>query len=396
MQLSIIIVNFNVKYFLEHSLLSAIKASKNVEVEILVVDNNSTDGSKQYFEGRFPRVQFYWLKENLGFGKANNYALQYAKGEHILFLNPDTIVKEDCFTQCLSFFKEHNDCGAVGVRMIDGSGSFLKESKRAIPTAAAGFFRMTKLDEAFPNSKMFAKYYAGHLPEKENHNAEILAGAFMMLSKKAITITKGFDERFFMYGEDIDLSYRIIKAGMQNYYLGENVILHFKGESVKDKDKTYIDNFYGAVKRFVSIHYSGKPLKKIMMNAVIAMGKYIAKIKQLSKKDTSEKINDKKLLLVGEQMQAAIAVKMLENEQFDWFLLDDRNNKLSAGAIINFAKNTDTNQLLFCEGTLSNKVIIETVQLMPKDWTAYFYSAGAKSIICSKDKNETGFFITDY
>ena len=393
MKLSIIIVNFNVKYFLEHCLLSAIKACKNVDAEILVVDNNSTDDSKEYLEHKFTNVRFFWNKENIGFGKANNFALAFSKGDYILFLNPDTILPEDCFTNCMSFFENHKDCGALGVRMIDGAGNFLKESKRSLPTASAGFFKMIGLAETFPTSKLFAQYYAGHLPEKENNKTDVLAGAFMMLSKKAIELTKGFDNSFFMYGEDIDLSYRIQKAGLQNYYLGETTIIHFKGESTQRKSVHYIENFYGAIKRFVDKHYSHQRIKKGLMNVVIASGKLFAYVIQLFSKTTTNKnaIPSFKCIYVGDEVQ-------LENVSE---ILKDSANKIIANIntienILSAIEKNNADAVIFSENNLTNKTIIETVQQLSIKQLSFFYQSGASSIIGSNDKNEKGIFIAKY
>ena len=167
MDLSVIIVNYNVKYFLEQCLCSVIKATLNIDAEIFVVDNNSTDGSKNFFINRFPQVKFIWKIKNEGFAKANNEALQIATGEKILFLNPDTIVPEDCFEKCLAFLSTTKNIGILGVRMIDGSGNYLPESKRGFPSSFTSFCKITGLTKLFPHSKLLANYYLGHLPEKE-------------------------------------------------------------------------------------------------------------------------------------------------------------------------------------------------------------------------------------
>jgi GT2 family glycosyltransferase len=393
MQLSIIIVNYNVKYFLEHCLLSVIKACKNIDAEILVVDNNSTDGSKAYLETKFKNVRFFWNNNNLGFGKANNFALPFAKGEHILFLNPDTIVPEDCFTNCLAFFEKHIDCGALGVRMIDGAGNFLKESKRSLPTPAAGFFKMIGLAEMFPSSKLFAQYYAGHLPEKENNKVDVLAGAFMILSKKAIEFTKGFDDNFFMYGEDIDLSYRIQKAGLQNYYLGDTTIIHFKGESTQKKSENYIKHFYGAIKRFVDKHYNNKNIKKGLMNIVIGIGKSFAKMKNYIARESATEIPSPSLncIYVGNEAQMENIHAIIKNS----------SSKIVAktNTTENFQLLFQTNSvdaIVFSEEDLGNKIIIEKLEQLPKKYFALFYQAGASSIIGSNDKNQKGIFIANH
>ncbi len=257
MQLSIIIVNYNVKHFLEQCLCSVIKACEKTEAEVFVVDNNSTDGSRELLEPRFPSVTFVWNSANAGFAKANNQALSQATGEFILFLNPDTIVPEDCFEKCIAFLKANAGAGALGVRMIDGSGKFLKESKRAFPSPLTSLYKLSGITILFPRSKIFARYHLGHLPENENHEVDVLAGAFMMIPAKIIKQTGTFDERFFMYGEDVDLSFRIQKAGYRNFYFAGCSIIHFKGESTKRGSLNYVRLFYQAMNLFVKKHYSG-------------------------------------------------------------------------------------------------------------------------------------------
>ncbi|MFZ1785194.1 MAG: glycosyltransferase [Ferruginibacter sp.] len=264
MQLSVIIVNYNVKHFLEQCLYSVQKACAGIEAEIIVTDNHSTDGSKAFLEPAFPTVNFIWNPNNAGFAKANNQALAMAKGRYILFLNPDTILPEDCITKCLQFFEANQNAGAVGIRMVDGSGKFLKESKRAFPSPLTSLYKLTGLARLFPGSGVFAKYHLGHLPEKENHEVDVLAGAFMMVPKVLLDEVGNFDERFFMYGEDVDLSFRIQKAACtapgghyKNYYFSESTIIHFKGESTKKGSLNYVRLFYKAMNLFVKKHYSG-------------------------------------------------------------------------------------------------------------------------------------------
>jgi O-antigen biosynthesis protein len=257
MQLSVIIVNYNVKYFLEQCLYAVTKACPGTDAEIIVVDNNSTDRSRAYLEPVFPQVKFIWNETNVGFAMANNQALAAAKGEFVLFLNPDTILPEDCITKCISFLNEHPAAGALGIRMVDGSGKFLKESKRAFPSPLTSLFKLSGLARLFPHSKLFARYHLGHLPENENHEVDVLAGAFMMIPKKVLDEIGNFDERFFMYGEDVDLSFRIQQAGYKNYYFSESTIIHFKGESTKRGSLNYVRLFYKAMSFFVKKHYSG-------------------------------------------------------------------------------------------------------------------------------------------
>lgn len=258
MQLSIIIVNYNVRLFLEKCLLSVEKACAGIDTEILVVDNNSTDGSREYLPPKFPGIRFIWNETNQGFAKANNQVLKIATGEYILFLNPDTIIPEDCLKKCISYFETHTDTGALGVRMLNGDGKFLKESKRAFPSAAASFWKMAGFARLFPRSKVFAKYYLGHLPETQTNEVDVIAGAFMMIPKKVLDMTGGFDERFFMYAEDIDLSYRIQQVGYKVIYFADTTITHFKGESTNKKSKEHVRLFYKAMHQFVDKHYKDR------------------------------------------------------------------------------------------------------------------------------------------
>ena len=258
MHLSVIIVNYNVKYFLEQCLCSVLRACHNIEAEIFVVDNNSTDGSRSFLEPLFPSINFIWNNSNVGFAKANNQAVVKAKGDHILFLNPDTIIPEDCFEKCLHFFANTPIVGGLGVHMIDGRGNFLRESKRAFPSPLTSFYKLTGLTALFPRSKIFAKYYLGHLNDKENNEVDVLAGAFMMVSHEALNKTGNFDEIFFMYGEDVDLSYRMQQAGFKIFYLAETTIIHFKGESTRRGSLNYVRLFYKAMSLFVKKHYGSR------------------------------------------------------------------------------------------------------------------------------------------
>lgn len=259
MRLSVIIVNYNVKYFLEQCLCSVMKAIAVLgegQAEVIVVDNQSSDGSVEYLRPKFPSVFFIENRENSGFGRANNQGIQMSKGEFVLFLNPDTIVAENSFSECLAEMQRQPDLGSIGVRMVDGGGKYLPESKRGFPTPWVSFCKLSGLTRLLPVSRVFARYYLGHLPEKENNEVDVLAGAFMMVRRKAIELTGGFDEQFFMYAEDIDLSYRIKKAGFRNFYDAGTTIIHFKGESTL-RDQRYVRHFYEAMILYVQKHYKG-------------------------------------------------------------------------------------------------------------------------------------------
>lgn len=257
MELSVVIVNYNVKHFLEQCLHSVQKASKNLDVEIFVVDNNSVDGSSQLIREKFPEVQLIENKDNVGFSKANNQAIRRANGKYILLLNPDTVVEEDTFQKVISFMNEHPDAGGLGVKMIDGKGNFLPESKRGLPTPWVAFSKIFGLSKLFPKSKKFGKYHLSYLDENKVHEVDVLAGAFMLLRKATLEKVGLLDETFFMYGEDIDLSFRITEGGYKNYYFPETTIIHYKGESTKKGSLNYVKVFYKAMVIFAQKHFSG-------------------------------------------------------------------------------------------------------------------------------------------
>jgi len=240
MKLSVIIVNYNVQHFLEQCLHSVRKASKNISVEIFVVDNNSVDGSVQMVKEKFPEVLLIENKKNTGFSYANNQAIKISKGEYVLLLNPDTVVEEDTFEKVISFMDSHPDAGGLGVKMLDGKGNFLPESKRGLPTPAVAFYKIFGFSKLFPRSKTFGKYHLGFLDKDKTHEVEILSGAFMLMRKSVLDKVGLLDETFFMYGEDIDLSYRIILGGYKNYYFPETRIIHYKGESTKKSSVNYV------------------------------------------------------------------------------------------------------------------------------------------------------------
>lgn len=258
MKLSIIIVNYNVEHFLEQCLQSVYKAlSKGPSTaEVFVVDNNSVDGSLKMVREKFPQTILIENKENVGFSKANNQAIQQSKGEYVLLLNPDTLVQEDTFIKVIEFMDSHPEAGGLGVKMIDGKGKFLPESKRGLPTPWVAFYKIFGLSKFFPKSKKFGRYHLGFLDKDKTHEVEILSGAFMLMRKSALDKVGLLDETFFMYGEDIDLSYRIIKGGYKNYYYSDTTIIHYKGESTKKSSVNYVFVFYRAMVIFAKKHFS--------------------------------------------------------------------------------------------------------------------------------------------
>lgn len=258
MKLSVVIVNYNVEHFLEQCLHSVRKASKNLPVEIFVVDNNSVDGSVAMVREKFPEAILIANKQNTGFSRANNQAMRMAKGEYVLLLNPDTIVEETTFDKVVAFMDAHPDAGGLGVQMIDGKGKFLPESKRGLPTPSVAFYKIFGFSKFFPKSKTFGRYHLGFLDKDQTHEVEILSGAFMLMRKTALDKVGLLDEDFFMYGEDIDLSYRIILGGYKNYYFHDTRIIHYKGESTKKSSVNYVFVFYRAMAIFARKHFSTK------------------------------------------------------------------------------------------------------------------------------------------
>lgn len=293
MKLAVIIVNYNVKYFLEQALVSVYKAIPMLEekygpgsAEVWVVDNFSPDGSAQMVSKRFPQVKLIANQRNTGFSYANNQALRQSTAEYKLLLNPDTVVQEDTFVEVVNFMDEHPDAGGLGVKMLDGKGEFLPESKRGLPTPAVAFYKIFGLARLFPKSKRFGRYHLGFLNKDQTHEVEVLAGAFMLLRDAALKKTGYLDEEFFMYGEDIDLSYRIIKAGYRNYYYPGTQIIHYKGESTKKSSINYVFVFYKAMVIFARKHLSksSAAVFAVLINFAIYLRAFLAVLARLAKR----------------------------------------------------------------------------------------------------------------
>ncbi len=251
------------RYFLEQCIRSVQSAIVNIDAEIIVIDNNSSDDSCQMVKTIFPNILLIENKENDGFSKANNQAVKEAKGEYVCILNPDTAVSEHTFISSLKFAESINNLGALGVYLMDGTGAFLPESKRNLPTPKTSLLKLLGIGR---------NYYANHVDKNKRGDIDILVGAFMLLKRSVYNEVNGFDEDYFMYGEDIDFSYKITKAGYKNHYMGDVTVLHYKGESTQ-KDKDYFDRFYGAMKIFYSKHFH----TNIFFNIMVNLGVFIAK-----------------------------------------------------------------------------------------------------------------------
>lgn len=279
MKLSVIIVNYNVRYFLEQCLVSVYKAIDNIDAEVFVVDNISTDDSVEMVREKFPQTHLIANQENVGFSKANNQAIKISKGEYVLLLNPDTVVEEDAFEKCITFMDAHPEGGGLGVKMIDGYGIYLPESKRGLPTPSVSFYKIFGLSTLFPRSKRFAKYHLGYLKENDTNEIEVLSGAYMWMRKSVLDEVGYLDESFFMYGEDIDLSYRIILGGYKNYYLPDTKIIHYKGESTKKGSINYVFVFYNAMIIFSKKHFAKKAKAfSFFINIAIYLRAFVALI----------------------------------------------------------------------------------------------------------------------
>jgi len=256
--LSIIIVNYNVKEFLANCLTSVKKASAGLTCEIFVVDNASSDGSIPFLKERFPNVKYIENEQNLGFGKANNQAISQATGKYTLLLNPDTLLQEDTFHVLIDYMEVHEECGACGCKILNPDGTFAPESRRSVPTVSTALYKAVGLTALFPESKIFGTYYLGWMEEDEGGEIPVLSGSFMFFRTQCLKELGGFDERFFMYGEDIDLCYRAKQGGWSIHYVPDTSIIHYKGESTKKNEIAYNRVFNDALYKFFEKHFTNR------------------------------------------------------------------------------------------------------------------------------------------
>ncbi|MFI1745775.1 glycosyltransferase family 2 protein [Thalassobellus sediminis] len=329
MKLSVIILNYNVCHFLELCLKSVEKAISNIDAEIIVVDNNSKDFSCEMVKKLFPEVNLIENKENLGFSKGNNIGVLQAKGEYLCILNPDTVVAEDTFDALLKFSESKDNLGVIGCKLINGGGLFLPESKRNIPTVNVAFKKIL----GFSN-----KYYANHVSKNENGAVDILVGAFMFLEKEVYDQVGGFDEDYFMYGEDIDLSFKVLKTGYKNYYFGESKIIHFKGESTL-KDRYYARRFFGAMKIFYKKHFK----KNILFDMFVWLGIELAHTFRHIKKAKTKNISE------------YVFISNKENKKLESFL----SKKLILKSDIKYVK--PNSEIIFDANVLTYREIINVI-----------------------------------
>lgn len=396
MKLSVIIVNHNVRCFVEQCLNAVYKAAVSINVEIFVVDNASTDDSKIVLPQKFPLVKFRWNQTNIGFSKANNSVLREAKGTHILFLNPDTLIPENALIKCLDFFKKNPDAGALGVPMIDGQGRYLRESKRSFPSTLNTFWKMTDLSSLFPNSSFFSGYYAGHIPENKTASVEVLSGAFFMITEKMLTRIGGFDPDYFMYGEDIDLSYRVKKTGFKNYYFSDVTILHFKGESTKKNSPEYREHFFDAMSIFINKHIEGPGIKKKLLHLGVRFFKKISFVsrKKIASSEPSVMLgnNDIITLIVANQAHFNDMIQLLKTSP-NPICISGRISNMNTDTdpcsghldqLNELVKSTRSNAVLFCESPeLSYYKIIDIMKSNLGIASFFIHSEFSPSIIGS-------------
>ena len=360
MQLSVIILNYNVRYFLEQCVLSVQNALESLDAEIIVVDNASSDDSCQMMKQRFPNVKLIENKENLGFPKGNNIGVANAKGEYVCILNPDTVVAEDTFIEVLAFAKKQSDLGIVGVKLIDGTGNFLPESKRGTPTPWVAFTKVMGLYKMFPKSKIFGRYYAQHLHQNKTGKVEILVGAFMFLKRDLYLEVAGFDEDCFMYADDIDLSYRILQKGKSNYYYHETTILHYKGESTV-KDDAYIRRFQEAMQFFYKKHFISNGSESILFSFFMQIGIVFFSFIKMFQGHSRIKISPKQYLLCSANKELADKLALIFQKKVSFH--DLKTEKMVISSLFNFSSKTE---IILDNEFLSFKEIISVLDILKK------------------------------
>lgn len=385
MQLSVIILNYNVRYFLELCVLSVQKALETIDGEIIVIDNNSPDDSCAMMKQRFPNVKLIQNNENVGFPKGNNIGVAQAQGEYICILNPDTVVAEDTFTKVLAFAQKQTDLGILGCKLIDGTGNFLPESKRGVPTPWVAFTKITGLYKLFPKSKTFGKYYAGHLNENQTGKVAILVGAFMVMKRNLYLEVGGFDEDCFMYSDDIDLSYRILKKGKFNYYFDETTVIHYKGESTI-KDETYMKRFREAMQFFYKKHFKVPVLFSAFLKVGIVFFSLVKMFQGKPSRNFGIKRTSKSFLLCSANEKLANKLRLVLQNKVAFH--DLKTEKM---VILYSVKNKEATEVILDNEFISFKESIAILESSKnKGFTFKIIPKKADFLIGSNNSNERG------
>lgn len=373
MKLSVVILNYNVKYFVDLCLQSVLVATKKLDAEVIVVDNASVDGSVHWIKSQFPDINLIQNKKNLGFPKGNNIGVAKAKGEYLCILNPDTIVAENTFSDALEFIEKNKQFAILGPKLIDGSGRFLKESKRGVPTPWVAFTKVTGLYKIFP--QLFGKYYNLKLPENQAGETDVLVGAFMLMQTAHYRALNGFDEECFMYCEDDDLSYRSLKLGKQNFYNPEIKIIHFKGESTP-KDFAYQMRFREALYYFYTKHFKVSPIVKFWIKIATNAFSFLKRLR--GKRSVMKKIQPNQYWLISKDLDLEIGVN--KNIPF--------RHSPGLEEVLAF-KNTRT-ELIFDPNTISFSTIIDFMNEHGNAFSYKFLSSDKSHAVGSNSRNAKG------
>ena len=380
MQLSVIILNYNVRYFLEQCVVSVQEALTNIDSEIIVVDNQSSDDSCEMIRSRFPGVKLIKNNSNLGFPKGNNIGVAQANGNYICILNPDTVVAEDTFEKILTFAEKQENLGIVGCKLIDGSGNFLPESKRGIPTPFVALTKIFGLYKLFPNWKLFNRYYAQHLSENETGKVEILVGAFMIMKRDLYNEIGGFDENCFMYSDDFDLSYMALKRGKSNYYFHETSVIHYKGESTV-RDGLYMKRFREAMQFFYNKHYKSSAIFDLFMK-IGAL--FFALIKKNQGNVKSIEVDNYILISEDENLKNKLEKQL--NKKLIW------ETKLDSNALFSHRNNSKKQtEILLDNAFFSFKAIISFLEIHKNQgFTFKIIPKNTPFMIGSNNSNDKG------
>ena len=367
MQLSVIILNYNVRYFLEQCVHSVQKALEGIDSEIIVIDNASSDDSCEMMKAKFPYIKLIENKDNLGFPKGNNIGVAQAKGEYICILNPDTVVAEDTFSKILNTKNWTLNTGIIGCKLIDGAGNFLPESKRGVPTPWVAF---TKIFGLYKISNYFGKYYAQHLSENESGKVDILVGAFMMMKRELYLEVGGFDENCFMYSDDIDLSYLVLKTGKSNYYFHETSVIHYKGESTV-RDGTYIKRFREAMQFFYKKHFK----KSWFFDVMMQVGSFVFSLLKKNQQKNEVRNIDEYIVFSRENIELNLSKKATYLSDFNQFENQSHKNI----------------EIIFDTTTFSFAEIITFMQLnKSKNLSFKNYISSSNYLIGSNNSNDRG------